>query len=141
MRQRNPQQPKGSMLMIWRELLCVAMGGAAGALSRYAISVLAMRWLGAAFPYGTLLVNVAGCFLLGLIGQYALERTPPAWLYSGLTAGFLGALTTFSTFSYETLRRFEVGETGVAMLNVAANLALGFAAVALGIWMARVADA
>lgn len=125
-------------MTVWWEISCVALGGAIGAVSRYVVAVLTVRWFGESFPFGTLIVNVLGCFLLGLIGEYKIERQAiPPYLYSGLAAGFLGALTTFSTFGFETLRRAEANQWWIAGANIVANLAVGLLAVWLGINLAR----
>ena len=120
------------------KLLLIAGFGAAGALSRYALSGWVYRLAGEGFPFGTLVVNVAGCFLLGLIahiGQVTdliAENHRPA-----LTIGFLGAFTTFSTFGYETFRQLEDGLWGAALLNVGANVLIGLIAVGAGLAAAR----
>ncbi len=93
------------------QILLIALFGAVGAVGRYSISGFVYRGLGESFPYGTLVVNLLGCFLLGLvihIGQTTDWISP---MYrQALTIGTLGALTTFSTFSYETLMQFEAGQ-------------------------------
>ena len=116
----------------------VALSGAAGAVSRYGVGLLAVRALGDRFAYGTLAVNVLGCLALGFLLE--LERgtdlvSHPVRLMAGV--GFLGAFTTFSTFGYETLRYMEAGATDLALANVAANLVLGFGAVWIGFVVAR----
>ena len=121
-----------------RNLLAVGLGGCLGALARHAVNVLiAGHWAGQ-FPLATFLVNVSGSFLLGLFATVALERVPvdPAWRLF-IATGFLGAYTTFSTFEYETHRLTETGALGWAALNVVASLLAGFAAVRLGIVLAR----
>lgn len=112
------------------DLLWVAGGGAAGALCRHLISTKCSLRLGTAFPYGTLLVNVLGSLLMGLLGgcweRWGLFPVPGLLIGSG----FLGALTTFSTFSMDTFAAFRDGQPGKAALNVALNtiLCLGTAA-------------
>lgn len=107
----------------------VMIGGSLGALLRYGVS----GWLGrysARLPYGTLAVNMAGSFLIGLILSYGLysHELDPRWRVF-LTAGFLGAFTTFSTFSYETLELLLENSLGLAALNIGLNLVLGLSAV------------
>jgi CrcB protein len=119
-------------------LLLIGMAGAAGALARYGVGVLAVRMLGERFAFGTLAVNVMGCLVLGFLLE--LERgtdivSHPLRLL--LAVGFLGAFTTFSTFGYETLRYLEEGAGHLAVLNISANLVLGFGAVWLGFLGAR----
>jgi len=122
-------------MTMWPTLLCVASGGALGAVSRYLLSVGAVRLWGEHFPFGTLLVNVLGCFCLGLLAESVGDWHPAA--KPGIGVGFLGALTTFSTFGVETLKHLEKGEFGVALLNVSANLLVGLLAVWLGVTLGR----
>ena len=119
-------------------ILMVATAGAIGALSRYGISTAAGRLFGTGFAYGTLCVNVIGCFLLGLIMQIALTTDifPQHWRIA-ITTGFLGALTTFSTFSYETVCYLEEGSWALAGGNIVVNMVLGLIATIGGIMLAR----
>ncbi|MDR1702774.1 MAG: fluoride efflux transporter CrcB [Sporomusaceae bacterium] len=123
-----------------KELLAVALGGSAGAVCRYWFNVWAAARFGALFPYGTLIVNVAGCFLIGFLLKVLTEKTTLFSHYARLllTTGFLGALTTFSAYSYETISLLERGKFLFAFYNVAANLLLGFFATWLGICAAKV---
>ena len=119
-------------------VLLVGVAGACGAIARYGIAIMAERLLGPRFAFGTLLVNVLGCLLLGFLLE--LERgtnlvSHPVRLL--LAVGFLGAFTTFSTFGYETLRYFQDGASHLALLNISANLVLGLGAVWLGLLGAR----
>ena len=121
-----------------RELLFLAGAGAAGAVSRYALSGWTYRVFGERFPYGTLAVNVLGSFLIGLVMQAALS----ADLLSrearvAATVGFLGAFTTFSTLSYETMKAIEDGEWTKAGANVVLNVLLCLGATWLGLLTAR----
>lgn len=101
----------------------IALGGATGACLRYFLSQMMLLWLGKGFPFGTLLVNIIGSFLLGLVyaltEQGHLEIVP--WR-TMLTIGFLGALTTFSTFSVDTLLLFQQGAWWKAVLNTTLNV-------------------
>jgi len=121
-----------------REIFLVGIGGALGAVARYTVSGVACRVFGDRFPYGTLTVNVLGCFLMGLVMYLGLARdiVPPAYRLA-LTVGVLGALTTFSTFSYETVGYLEDGEWMVASANIAANLVLSVLATLGGLVIAR----
>jgi CrcB protein len=116
-------------------VLWVALGGALGSVARYAISGIAVRWLGAGFPYGTLFVNVTGSFTIGLLaalvaadGRLSLGADARAFLMVGVLGGF----TTFSSFSLETLNLARSGALAPAMLNVAGSLVLCLAAVSVG---------
>jgi CrcB protein len=109
--------------------LAIAVGGAAGSVLRYAVGVAVAARLGAAFPWGTLLVNALGSFAIGLaVG--VLDRRSAAWLL--LVPGFLGGFTTFSAFGAETLALLRAGAAGRAGLYVAASIALGLAGCWLG---------
>lgn len=114
----------------------VAAGGAAGAVTRFALARLLWRW--GPLPWGTLAANVLGCLLIGF-GVSWFERHPDLSEAARLLAltGFLGALTTFSTFSYETLRLASAGDWRTALWNVAWNLVLGFGAVLIGLQLGR----
>jgi CrcB protein len=116
-----------------KNLLFVAMGGALGAVLRYGISSGIYAWFGRSFPYGTLVVNVAGSFALGLLSILLVERfnLPQEWRLA-LVVGVLGALTTFSTFSWDTLDLMQQGLLQRAFLNVLLNVFLCIAAAWLG---------
>jgi CrcB protein len=119
-------------------VLYIGLFGAAGCLARYALSSWVYAVLGRSFPYGTLVVNIAGAFLIGLIMEFALRSTlVSANLRIGLTVGFLGGLTTFSTFSYETFRLLEDGEFLIAAGNVLTSVLVCLAFTWLGIAAAR----
>lgn len=119
-------------------LAVVAIGGALGAVARYGVSLLVARFWTADFPLGTFLINVSGSFILGFFATFAAERTAldPLWRLLVAT-GFVGAYTTFSTFEYETQRLTETGATSIAIANVVASVVAGFAAVQLGVVLAR----
>lgn len=121
-----------------QKVLVVALGGSIGAAARYLTSVWAAQRFGAEFPYGTLIVNVAGCFIIGAFMTLATERfiVNPYWRLL-VTVGFVGGLTTFSSYSYETLKLLEDAGVATALYNVLLNLALGFFATWLGITAAR----
>jgi CrcB protein len=115
-----------------RDLFLVGAGGSAGALSRYLLALLIDARLGNAFPYATLVINVTGSFILGVVGGAFEVESLPAEVRLGIGVGFLGAYTTFSTFTYETVSMLEGGRTLVALLYVGASLLVGFAAAAVG---------
>jgi CrcB protein len=121
-----------------RTFWAVAAGAAAGGVSRYYLSLAIHNRVGAAFPWGTLLVNVTGSLLLGFLMRYAIA-TPSvsAELRLLLTTGFCGGYTTFSTFAQETLDLLEEGDARVAIASVVANVALGTLAVLLGVKLGR----
>ena len=113
--------------------LLVMLGGGLGAVSRYGIGLLSARIWGASFPWGTLAVNLMGCFLIGLIFA-AADRvrllTPDLRLF--LMTGYLGALTTFSTFALETANAGRLGLTLQPLANILANNIGGLVLVLLG---------
>lgn len=119
-------------------LLLVAVGGAAGSVLRYVTSGLAIRWLGLDFPYGTLIVNVVGSFLIGLVQALADEARvipEPARLF--LSVGVMGGFTTYSAFSYETVRLIELDAWGRALANVVVTTFICLAVCVLGIAAGR----
>ena len=115
----------------------ICLAGAAGTGARYLIALWAAQRFGSAFPYGTLIVNLVGCFAIAAVMHAAITLSWPATLRSAITIGFIGGLTTYSSFNYETSRLFEEGAAGPAMLNVAGTLLGAFAAGWLGILFAR----
>ncbi len=124
----------------WIRVAAVAVGGAVGSVARYVVGVGMMALWGERFPLATLLVNVVGCFALGLLMHEAwapATRHGGLW-HAGVTVGLLGGLTTFSTFGYQTIRHLDVGEPLLALANVALNMVLGLAAAAAGLWLSRV---
>lgn len=111
----------------------VALGGALGSVARAWLSTLAGAWLGPAFPWGTLVINIAGS---ALIGWYAVAGGPDGWLAATdnsrafVMAGICGGFTTFSAFSLQTLTLFQAGQAGRAIAYIAASVALCL----LGVW-------
>ena len=114
----------------------IALGSALGGVSRYLLQGLIQRGVG--FPLGTLVINVTGSFLLGLFVRYAAESAliSPEWR-AFLTIGFCGGYTTFSTFSYETVRLLEDGETARALSYVGLSVVVSTAAAFLGLTAGR----
>jgi CrcB protein len=121
-----------------RSILLVGLGGLIGSVARYAVALAFAGQLATAFPFATLAVNIAGCFLIGVI--FALgdrgNILSPEWRIF-LTTGFCGGFTTFSTFSYESLRLLEDGEYLYLGANVLISVAAGLAATYLGILLVR----
>ena len=114
------------------------MAGAMGTAVRYLVALWASRRFGPAFPYGTLIVNLAGCFAIAAIMEIAatLLWNPTARMV--VTVGFLGGMTTYSSFNYETLRLAQEGAMGSAVLNGALTVGGGLAAGLLGLLCAKV---
>lgn len=118
--------------------LLVAAGGALGALARYLVTAGATAWLGSGFPWGTLIVNVAGSFLLGvLVGLLSAAWTPPGDMRLFLATGFLGAFTTFSAFSLDVVSTFERGLNSLALLYVVASVVFSVLALLAGLRLMR----
>jgi len=115
--------------------LLIALGGAIGAVARYALGTAIMSRVAGSFPWGTFVINATGSFLLGLVNTLLAEHviTNPNWRPM-FTIGFVGAYTTFSTFEYETAR---LGSSWQAMGNLAGSVVAGYACVWLGIFAAR----
>ncbi len=110
----------------------IALGGAAGALARYALGNYIGSRMGFRFPYGTFVINISGCFVIGVsMALFARTTMGVYWRYL-VPIGFIGAYTTFSTFEYETLRAVQDGQFAIGLLNVGLSVITGFAAVWLG---------
>ena len=120
-----------------RELLLVCAGGAVGSGLRFLVSSALLRAAGPAFPWGTLVVNGLGSFAIGAVMQGALQGQVSPGARMLLAAGLLGGFTTFSSFSWETLRLVQAGQSGLALANVGGNLVLSLVAVGLGMMLVR----
>jgi fluoride exporter len=121
-----------------RTAVAIAVAGAVGALARYGLEGFVSRRAPGAFPWGTFAVNVTGSFVLGFVFTLMTEQlTVAPWVRGAVTIGFVGAYTTFSTFSFETYRLVEDGAVGIAAANAFASLAAGLGAVYLGVVTGR----
>jgi CrcB protein len=119
-------------------ILSIALGAALGANLRYAVSVWAAQRWDTAFPYGTLLINVGGSFVIGLLMAFTTTRTSLSVPWQRLLiTGFLGGFTTFSTFSYETYSLLIGGNWLAAALNIVGSVGLGLLGVFLGAGLVR----
>jgi CrcB protein len=114
--------------MIW----AIALGGAAGTVARYLLT-LAMQRTSADFPFGTLLINVVGSFLIGFLARVLSVPGDSPVLRAALTVGFCGGFTTFSTFSAEFVNMVQQGRIGRAMLYVVVSVSVGVTATMLGL--------
>ncbi|WP_414937605.1 fluoride efflux transporter CrcB [Amycolatopsis sp. cmx-11-51] len=119
-------------------VLFIALGGGLGAILRYLTDLRVRAWRGAAFPWGTLAVNVVGSAILGVLTGWALHGGQPDTVRSLLAVGFCGGLTTFSTFGYETLLLFTGQTRRRAALNVGVTMVAGIGAAAAGLLLAAV---
>jgi len=118
-------------------IIAIAAGGAIGAVLRFWVSTGIYALLGREFPYGTLVVNVLGSLLMGFLYIFMLERITSIEWRAALLIGLLGAFTTFSTFSLETMTLIEGGEPIKALVNIFISVSLCLLATWLGIQLAR----
>lgn len=116
----------------------IALGGAAGAIARYQIAAMIQARVPLGFPWGTFVVNVTGCFVMGLAMVLLTDRlvANPNWRYL-IPIGFIGAYTTFSTFEFETFRAVTEGGWLVGAANVSGSVAAGYAALWIGVAIGR----
>jgi len=116
----------------------IAVGGGAGAVARFMVARQMGHWLGTYLPYGTLTVNALGSWMFGFLSVYLMHRPEISPLIRlGLAVGFLGAFTTFSTFSYESMVLIQEGAFGRALISIGANLFLCLGLCYLGMLSAR----
>ena len=129
---------RGKGLNIKVNLLIIALGGALGAVSRFLLGTGLSRALGSALPYGTFVINIVGCFAMGLLMTIIVDREmiPAAWRLF-LCVGFLGGCTTFSSFGYEALILLTEGRLLAALAYVGGSVVLGLVAAAAGVLCAR----
>jgi fluoride exporter len=122
-----------------QKYLYIAIGGALGSIARYWVGSSVADRLGIRFPYGTLIVNISACIIIGFSMTWLGRRTDlsPAWRFL-IPVGFIGAYSTFSTYEWETLSNLRAGEFGIAALYAIGSFAAGLAAVwggsVLGEW-------
>lgn len=120
------------------QITAVAAGGAVGAVSRFLLNSWTVKAVPRFAPAGTLLVNVLGCLLIGLlVVALAAKNGDREFARAFLVTGLLGSLTTFSTFGFQTVELVHEGATRLAIINVIANIALGLPAVLLGMWIGK----
>lgn len=123
---------------MWRTLLFVAVGGAAGSVLRYLTSVAVSKFFSSAFPLATFIVNVVGCFLVGfIIGSLEKQQLTDSGIKWLLVTGFCGGFTTFSTFGHENINLFQSGNPALAFAYIGTSLAIGLAAVWLGLFLSQ----
>jgi CrcB protein len=119
------------------EVLWIGAGGFAGALARYWLAGVIAARAGVVFPYGTFVINLSGSFALGLLMGLIEQQAIPPVTRLAIGTGFLGAYTTFSTFTYETMRLIEEGSLLLASLNVVGSVVLGLGASFAGLTAGR----
>lgn len=119
-------------------IAAIALGGATGALARHGVNVTAAQLWGTNFPWGTVIVNVVGSFIMGaLIVKFAHMDGASQATRAFFTTGFLGAFTTFSTFSLDFATIWERGDTGIAMAYMLSSVILSVLALFAGLWVMR----
>lgn len=120
------------------QILTVALGGAMGAVSRFLVGNVVSKALGSAWPYGTFIINIVGCFCMGILMTVIAERQllPAAWRLF-LCVGFLGGFTTFSSFGYEAISLINQGKLLEALGYVGGSVLLGLVAAAIGVCIGR----
>jgi len=119
-------------------LVLIALGGAAGATTRYLLDTWIAERAGGAFPWGTLVINVSGSLVLGLLFALAIERgVLPASIRGPILIGFIGAYTTFSTLMLESWRLIEGGAVGLGLANLIGSSVIGMVAVVGGLMIGR----
>ncbi|MCY7420035.1 MAG: fluoride efflux transporter CrcB [Chloroflexi bacterium] len=118
--------------------LLIALGGAAGAVSRYAVDDSVSRWFGGTFPLGTLVINLTGSFVLGVLFALVVDRSAlPSDIRAPVMIGFIGAYTTFSTWMLESARLMEGDQWLLAAVNLGGSVMLGLVAVFAGLAVGR----
>ena len=119
-------------------VLAVGFGGGLGAVARYSLDRFIEHRVDSAFPWATFAINVSGCFAVGFIIAAVVDRhRAPQWLKVGLTIGFCGGYTTFSTFAQESLDLIEARDLAIAFASIGASVLLGVLAVLIGIKVGR----
>lgn len=131
---RKPGKDQGDLL----KYLMVGIGGCAGSVLRFWLGTYIAGRMGTRFPYGTLVINVTGSFLIGVVLAVLTAKTQwsPNWRYL-IPIGFIGGYTTFSSFEYETLRTIQDGQIGLGLLYIAVSVIVGFMAVWGGVVAGR----
>ncbi len=124
----------------WRAVLVLSIGGSLGVNARYWLGVAIARWVGVAFPWGTLFINVTGAFAIGLLAVLLSRWMPHPEIRLLVVVGFLGGYTTFSSYAAEAMALWERGARGEATAYVVGSVAAGMVAVVLGTGAGRLVN-
>jgi CrcB protein len=124
-------------MLLVQQVFLIAVGGSLGAIARYGLSTFVYHTTSATFPWGTLVINLTGSFAIGLVIELFDTAIIPTEWRSLITIGFLGAYTTFSTYTLETVNLLRDGELKLAVFNVVASNLVGILFVVLGIYSSR----
>ena len=124
-------------MVVMRHVLLIALGGSLGSVARYGLSTLVYQATSETFPWGTLVVNLTGCFLIGVVAEIFDAAIVPSEWRSFVTIGFLGGFTTFSTYTLESVNLLREGELRVATVNVLTSNLSGILCVILGMYLSR----
>ena len=133
------EQPR-ALQKVWPPMgyVLVFLGGGLGAMLRHGINMVTPRFLGSGFPWSTLLINISGSLIMGLVaGWFAFRGDAPQHLRLFFTTGILGGYTTFSAFSLDTALLYERGDVGLAAAYVLGSVALSIAGLFAGFWIVR----
>lgn len=122
-----------------QKYLFIALGGSLGALARVWVGTTVADKLGTRFPYGTFVINITACVIIGFSLEFLSQRTSinPAWGYL-IPTGFVGAYSTFSTFEWETFSKLRIGDFPIAALYVVGSVFVGLVGIWCGVMLARV---
>src|SRR3972149_10226634 len=126
-------------MMLMAPIVLIALGGSLGAITRYGLSTYVLSTVNSVFPWGTLVVNLSGSLLIGVCIEFFDQIIVPTNLRSLITIGFLGAYTTFSTYSLETINLLRDGEFRLAGVNILASNILSLVLLVAGIYVSRLA--
>jgi len=121
----------------WRQVAVLSIGGAAGVNARHWLGMAIARWASPRFPWGTVAINASGSFAIGVLAVVLARRWPDPLARLGVVTGFLGGYTTFSAFAFESFTLWERGDRPLAAANAVGSVALGLAAVTLGVALGR----